>query len=175
MILGIIKILFCLVAMYLATFTQITLFQYDFSKSILVPYEYSLIYIVVFILSLAFRVNYAFVAVIIYVLAGLIGLPLFAYGGGWTYIFEPSFGYILGLLPLSLISFLFKHLSNDFVMRSFNGKSLGPLTGILIAHGFGLTFLALTGRLTLSSLMCMSSYQLFYDLLMGYLVVMFFI
>jgi len=102
-------------------------------------------------------------------------LPLFAYGGGWTYIFEPSFGYILGLLPLSLISFLFKHLSNDFVMRSFNGKSLGPLTGMLVAHGFGVFFLAVTGRLSLASLMCMSSYQLFYDLFLGYLTLMFFL
>lgn len=175
MILGFIKIIFCLTVMYLATFSQITLLQYDFSNSTLVPYEYSLIYIAVFALSLAFRVNYAFIAIIIYLLAGLIGLPLFAYGGGWTYIFQSSFGYVLGLLPLSLITFLFKHLSNDFVLRSFNGKSLGPIVGILVAHGFGLFFLALTGRLSLASLMCMSSYQLFYDLFLGYLTLMFFL
>jgi biotin transport system substrate-specific component len=175
MILGLIKIVFCLAVMYLATFSQITFLQYNFSESSFVPYEYSLIYISVFALSLAFRVNYAFVAVIIYLLAGLIGLPLFAYGGGWTYIFEPSFGYLLGLLPLSLITFLHKHFSGEFAMKSFNGKSLGPLMGILIAHGFGMFFLALTGRLSLSSFMCMSSYQLFYDLFLSYLLVMIFL
>ena len=168
MILGLLKIIFCFSLMYLATFSQITLLQYDFSSSSLVPYEYSLIYITVFALSLAFRVNYAFIAILIYLLLGLMSLPLFAYGGGWTYIFEPSFGYVLGLLPLSLMTFLLKHLSNNFVLRSFQAKSFGPIAGIVVAHGFGFFFLALTGRLSLASFMCMSSYQLFYDLVFGF-------
>ena len=33
-------------------------------------------------------------AVGIYILLGLIGLPIFAQGGGIGYIFQPSFGYI---------------------------------------------------------------------------------
>ena len=35
-------------------------------------------------------------AVGIYILLGLIGLPIFAQGGGIGYIFQPSFGYIIG-------------------------------------------------------------------------------
>lgn len=35
-------------------------------------------------------------AVCVYILLGLFGLPIFAQGGGIGYIFQPSFGYIIG-------------------------------------------------------------------------------
>jgi biotin transport system substrate-specific component len=36
---------------------------------------------------------------IAYVFLGLTWLPVFAQGGGWGYLKEPSFGYILGFIP----------------------------------------------------------------------------
>ncbi len=41
-----------------------------------------------------------------YIFAGLIGLPLFASGGGFSYLLNPSFGYLLGFLIASLIKCL---------------------------------------------------------------------
>lgn len=35
-------------------------------------------------------------SVCVYILLGLLGLPVFAQGGGIGYIFQPSFGYIIG-------------------------------------------------------------------------------
>lgn len=35
---------------------------------------------------------------IIYLALGLIGLPIFDRGGGWEYVFEPHFGYLLGFV-----------------------------------------------------------------------------
>lgn len=35
----------------------------------------------------------------VYVLLGLIGLPIFASGGGLGYVLYPSFGFVLGLIP----------------------------------------------------------------------------
>ena len=35
-------------------------------------------------------------AVWLYVLLGLVGLPIFAEGGGISYIFKPTFGYLIG-------------------------------------------------------------------------------
>lgn len=35
-------------------------------------------------------------SVCVYILVGLLGLPVFAQGGGIGYIFQPSFGYIIG-------------------------------------------------------------------------------
>lgn len=40
--------------------------------------------------------KYGAVSQIIYLALGLIGIPIFAYGGGPGYIFQPSFGYLLG-------------------------------------------------------------------------------
>lgn len=36
---------------------------------------------------------------IAYVLLGLLWVPVFAQGGGWGYLQEPSFGYLLGFIP----------------------------------------------------------------------------
>lgn len=40
----------------------------------------------------------AMLAQALYLLIGLIGLPVFAKGGGFAYIFEPSFGFLIGML-----------------------------------------------------------------------------
>ena len=37
-------------------------------------------------------------AVLLYVVIGLLGLPIFAAGGGLAYIVEPSFGYLIGFI-----------------------------------------------------------------------------
>ena len=36
---------------------------------------------------------------LIYILIGLIGLPVFAYGGGPGYVLQPTFGYLVGFIP----------------------------------------------------------------------------
>jgi len=38
-----------------------------------------------------------------YIAAGLLGLPVFAYGGGVWYVASPTFGYLLGFLIASII------------------------------------------------------------------------
>ena len=40
---------------------------------------------------------------IIYVTLGLVGLPIFTQGGGLTYIFKPSFGYLIGFIVCSYV------------------------------------------------------------------------
>ena len=39
----------------------------------------------------------AFIAQGLYLLMGLVGLPVFAKGGGLMYVLEPSFGYLIGM------------------------------------------------------------------------------
>lgn len=43
-------------------------------------------------------------SVLLYVFLGLLGLPVFAEGGGIHYILKPSFGYIIGFLPGTFIT-----------------------------------------------------------------------
>lgn len=47
------------------------------------------------------RVGVATVA--LYLLEGLSGLPVFASGGGLDYVFRPSFGFLIGYLPMAYI------------------------------------------------------------------------
>lgn len=44
----------------------------------------------------------AFIICLVYMLMGLIGLPVFATGGGPAYILDPTFGYILGF-PIGIL------------------------------------------------------------------------
>lgn len=47
------------------------------------------------------RIGVATVA--LYIAQGLAGLPVFSFGGGWTYVMSPTFGFILGYLPMAYI------------------------------------------------------------------------
>ena len=40
----------------------------------------------------------------LYVLLGLLGLPVFTQGGGLLYVAQPTFGFLLGLLPLAAVT-----------------------------------------------------------------------
>ena len=40
----------------------------------------------------------SFACVAIYIVMGLIGIPVFSAGGGFAYVLQPTFGYILGFL-----------------------------------------------------------------------------
>lgn len=40
----------------------------------------------------------------IYVILGLIGVPIFTAGGGPQYVLQPSFGFIIGLIPMAYIA-----------------------------------------------------------------------
>lgn len=39
----------------------------------------------------------------VYVVLGLVGLPVFTQGGGLGYVFKPSFGFLLGLIPCAAV------------------------------------------------------------------------
>jgi biotin transport system substrate-specific component len=47
------------------------------------------------------RIGVATVA--LYLAEGLAGLPVFASGGGWDYVLRPSFGFLVGYLPMAYI------------------------------------------------------------------------
>lgn len=40
----------------------------------------------------------------VYVALGLVGLPVFTMGGGPGYVFQPSFGFLLGLIPAAAVA-----------------------------------------------------------------------
>ena len=43
------------------------------------------------------------VSVSVYILLGLIGIPVFSTGGGISYILSPTFGFLIGFIPASYV------------------------------------------------------------------------
>lgn len=76
----------------------------------------------------------ATVSVLLYIIIGLIGLPVFSSGGGLGYIIHPTFGYLLGFL---LAAYVIGALSE-------NGKSFIQLCIIAV---FGMLLIYLCGFL----------------------------
>lgn len=49
-------------------------------------------------IAVFYDVKISAAAVGVYIVLGLIGVPIFANGGGFSYVLQPSFGYIIGFL-----------------------------------------------------------------------------
>jgi biotin transport system substrate-specific component len=90
--------------------------------------------------------------VFLFVALGLGFFPLFANGGGWQYVTQPGFGYLLGtLFAASILGRNFHKVfqKHDRVSRSLKLISQS-LLAVLLVHGVGLLYLVgltLTGQL----------------------------
>lgn len=76
---------------------------------------------------------------LIYVLLGLIGIPIFTTGGGFNYILNPTFGFLLGLIPMAaIVGLLSKKL--DY---SFGGICIACLAGLTALYAIGIPYMHL--------------------------------
>ena len=74
----------------------------------------------------------------LYVALGLLGLPIFAAGGGIGYIFNPTFGFLIGLIPTAWI---IGKLSGG--KRTVKRLVLACLAGLAVLYAIGLPYIAL--------------------------------
>lgn len=74
----------------------------------------------------------------LYVGLGLLGLPVFTMGGGISYLFQPSFGFLLGLIPSTAAVALLTRRGAGRI-RLF----LGCLVGDLVLYLFGVPYMYL--------------------------------
>lgn len=79
-------------------------------------------------------------SVMIYILLGLCGLPVFANGGGISYVLQPSFGYMPGFM---LGAFATGMIAERSQKPSYTRLVIANLTGLLIVYGVGLLYYAL--------------------------------
>lgn len=85
----------------------------------------------VILAALVLRKEMAFLSVFLYIVMGLIGLPVFTSGGGLVYVLFPSFGYLLGfLLSVYFISY-FKEKLNVYLVI---------IVGILLVYVIGVPY-----------------------------------
>ncbi|SKA95715.1 biotin transport system substrate-specific component [Caloramator quimbayensis] len=76
---------------------------------------------------------------IIYVAIGLLGLPVFSKGGGLSYVFKPSFGFIIGFIAAAYIIGLFSKKSNSFITMFFS-----QILGLTVLYIFGVIYMYLS-------------------------------
>ena len=75
---------------------------------------------------------------LLYVALGLVGVPIFAAGGGFGYIFNPTFGFLLGLIPAAwVIGVLAKR------PLKFWRTALAMLAGLAVLYAIGVPYMAL--------------------------------
>ena len=75
---------------------------------------------------------------LIYVLLGLLGLPIFTAGGGFSYVLHPTFGFLLGLIPAAWV---IGRLARSTC--SFWRIALAALAGLAVLYAVGLPYMAM--------------------------------
>ena len=75
---------------------------------------------------------------LIYVALGLLGLPIFTAGGGFSYVLHPTFGFLLGLIPAAWV---IGRLARS--TRSFWRIALAALAGLAVLYAVGLPYMAM--------------------------------
>ena len=75
---------------------------------------------------------------LIYVALGLLGLPVFTAGGGFSYVLHPTFGFLLGLIPAAWV---IGRLARS--TRSFWRIALAALAGLAVLYALGLPYMAM--------------------------------
>lgn len=167
----------CVLMLVTATFSQIKIsFNIpDMGVSSYLKFEYiPQIPVVIFIAALLGE-YWGLVSVLLYVILGLTPLfPVFALGGGPSYIFQYNFGYIFGFLFAVLISAKMIKKSNGII-----DDILAVIYGVLAIHVIGsiyLTVIALLRHDTFNFIGNLIYFQsiskIMYDLVFGFIAVL---
>lgn len=77
---------------------------------------------------------------IVYILIGLIGIPVFTLGGGLSYIFKPTFGFILGF---AAGAYIIGKVSEQFKTFNFKTALISVLSGLIAIYAIGLPYMYL--------------------------------
>lgn len=98
-------------------------------------------------------------AVAIYIFMGLVGIPIFTNGGGFAYVLQPTFGYLIGFLLGTIVG--------GFVIKSFKKKSYfaylaGNFTNLLITYICGMLYFFLIKKFYFGD--SVSAYTIFVSL-----------
>lgn len=77
------------------------------------------------------------VSVLVYLALGLMGLPIFAQGGGPSYVLMPSFGYLLGFAAGTFIT---GKIAEKKAKPSFRRLVLAGAAGLLAVYAIGMAY-----------------------------------
>ena len=74
----------------------------------------------------------------VYVALGLLGLPIFTMGGGFGYVLQPTFGFLLGLIPAAWV---IGRVADEHTTP--HRMALACLAGLAVLYVVGLPYMAL--------------------------------
>lgn len=87
-------------------------------------------------------------AVVVYIILGLMGLPVFTEGGGLAYIFKPSFGYIIGF---AVGAYVTGKIANKDKRPDMKRLLKANFAGLAIVYSFGMIYYYLISNFYLES------------------------
>lgn len=73
----------------------------------------------------------------VYILLGLVGLPVFAEGGGFWYLLKPSFGYLLGFMLAAYVTGSIVERKKKLLTRWVIAVNF---LGLLLVYAFGMVY-----------------------------------
>lgn len=71
----------------------------------------------------------------VYAILGLVGLPVFSSGGGFAYVYSPTFGFIISFIPASIIIGLGSKSDKKYL------KYITSLCGLLLINIIGVAYM----------------------------------
>ena len=129
---------------------------------------------VLFIVGLLGR-RLGITSILLYIILGLFFMPVFALGGGWRYIFEYSFGYILAYIPAAfLLGTILKN--NGY---TYKNTAKATILAVLLIHILGLSYMMCLAGLKHTGwdfvgnwFLSQSGLKIFYDFIFSYIAVL---
>lgn len=92
-------------------------------------------------------------AQLLYIIVGLVGIPVFTKGGGPQYIFQPTFGYLIGLI---FGAFAIGKTIEALKAVNFKTVLISTLLGLSVIYVFGVGYLYLIQNFYLGQTMSLS-------------------
>jgi len=94
--------------------------------------------LVAMLVPMVFGAVISFSGMCLYLIIGLMGIPIFAHGGGPAYVLNPTFGYLVGFV---VSSFVIGFISEKH--KHFRGYLTGGALGLTIIYALGVLYLYL--------------------------------
>lgn len=88
------------------------------------------------------------IAVCVYIALGLLGVPIFTQGGGLNYIFQPTFGYIIGF---AVGAYVTGTIANQVASPDMKRLLIANFLGLAVVYAFGMIYYYLISVLYLKS------------------------
>lgn len=98
---------------------------------------FTLQYLFTMLAGLLLGSKYGALSVLFYIVLGLVGLPIFAEGGGFWYLLKPSFGYIIGFMVGTYVT---GWMAEHFKKKDIPHYLAANFTGLLIVYVIGMVY-----------------------------------